>query len=128
MKYHKKTGLPNSIFIPDWWIHLIYSLHAVEKLREYKVTNEPVKIKLTKENIVELTTINNTAIESAVVRLLYNDEKDIIISLLLFRRTAVIKTVWLNNKVDDHETLDKSKYDIPDNYNSKEIDQIYAGR
>jgi hypothetical protein len=128
MKYNKAIGFPDSIFIPKYKIHLFYSNHATDKINQFGMCKYPIDIQLTIENIVELDTVDGKKIDNVVVRLPYNNTEGIVLSLMLFKRTAVVKTIWLNNINDTHQTLDKSKYDIPDNYNSKEIDQIYAGK
>ncbi len=58
----------------------------------------------------ECETINNKVIKFAI-RIGYNKNKDISIVFLERNNDVMIKTCWLNDKVDKHKTLDYDKYE-----------------
>lgn len=79
-------------------------------------------------SIVEVVTEDNKKCDLILTRY-KRTAFDIILSIKpLTSYIALVITVWDNDSSDHHETLDKSKYDLPDNNNSKEIDEIYAGQ
>jgi hypothetical protein len=58
--------------------------------------------------------VEDGKVVKCVIRLKYDDEKDISIVV----REGFIVSAWLNNKCDNHLTLDRSKYEVSlDNVN-----------
>jgi hypothetical protein len=54
--------------------------------------------------------VDNGLVTKSVVRVKYNDKKDISIVF----RDGIIITAWLNERSDLHSTLDRSKYERKD--------------
>jgi len=80
--------------------------HDIEREKLLGIVNSlktnpvmPFEVEITKDG----TNYNVTKI---VIRTNYNDERDISIVL----RGNMIVTAWLNYKIDEHKTLDESKY------------------
>ena len=80
--------------------------HDIEREKLLEIVNSlktnpvmPFEVEITKDG----TNYNVTKI---VIRTNYNDERDISIVL----RENMIVTAWLNYKIDEHKTLDESKY------------------
>ena len=80
--------------------------HNIEREKLLTIVNSlktnpvlPFEVEITKDG----TTYNITKI---VVRTSYDDKRDISIVL----RENMIVTAWLNYKIDEHKTLDESKY------------------
>jgi hypothetical protein len=128
MKYHKDLGFPKTLKFPDYVIDLTWSFHAIRKAFKTGIGVTSVLLGVDQKYVVEVETYDNKEINSVVLRMPWNEHHDLCFSIRLFYKTGVVKTIWVNNKKDNHETLDKSKYDLPDNYNSKEIDLIYGGK
>ena len=131
MKYHKEIGFPKSLIFPKYLVHLHWTDHACDKMNSFGLAGgKLLKTHIYKKDTIEVEVNDKTGIiTDIVVRLPYSQKYDIAFALSITKtKHAVIKTVWLNNKKDQHKTLDRSKYDLPDNYNSKEIDKIYGGQ
>jgi hypothetical protein len=133
MKYHKDIGFPKSLILPNGKLRLIYTHHANEKSEsifgDAKIMHSLFDyIYAYKYWIIEATTDDNVTCKSFVTRYRVTLFDIVLVVKILTDHTGLVLTVWDNNKGDNHETLDKSKYDLPDNNNSKEIDLIYAGQ
>lgn len=126
MRYHVCLGFPKTIVFPTE-VNLIYSRHAIMRKQENKVKLKSKKLKIELSEIIEVRTEDNKKARSILVRKKLNDKKDVLLSLRLGKKHATVITLWVNNVGDHHATLNESKYDLPDNYNSREIDFIYAG-
>ena len=127
MRYHKNIGFPKSIVIPKKKLLLVYTHHAIEKYKNGDIYPIVTHLKIELKDVIEVRTKDNVKCTSLLVRKKLDKRRDLTLSIKPFEKYAVVITVWVNNKKDKHKTLDRSKYDLPDNYNSKEIDYIYAG-
>jgi hypothetical protein len=133
MKYHRIIGFPKSLVFPNGILNLIYTKHADEKSQfifgDEKIMHDLFDhIYANKDWIIEVTTDDNIICKSFVTRYRVAAFDIVLVVKILTNHTGLVITVWDNNTEDNHETLDKSKYDLPDNNNSKEIDLIYAGQ
>ena len=93
---------------------LDYSPHALDAAlddRYGNIVNLPKSLDTSKAQVVEVE-MQGSKTTKVVYRIPYNEEYDLIIVLIPDRR--FVKTVWLNKNSDLHNTLDASKYDIPD--------------
>lgn len=125
MRYHKYVGFPNSIIFPEKIIHLTYFTdHAKEKIGTIK--KFPTAIMVSLDTVIEIETKDDVTIKKAVIRQPYTSKKDIIIALKIRkdRKQATVISFWLNNDDDQHETLNKSKYDIPKEHHSRSLEEI----
>lgn len=113
MLYHKEIGFPESIDIKEGMVNLWYSAHARERIEgRYKgFLILPSFIKITKNNVIEISTEDNITCDKVLVRTKYDEKKDICIVLLPHNGKVV--TLWTNYRDDKHETLDKTKYNTP---------------
>ena len=111
--YHFELGIPASILnalVSKTFDKLTYSRHA--KLacvsdRYGKIMKPPFSVSLTDKNIIEVEAINGSA-SKVLARLPYNEQYDILVAF--FPESKFVKTVWLNDRNDNHYTLDASKY------------------
>lgn len=110
--YHREVGFPDSLLIPDLKVKLKYCDHTLEK--NLKIL--PKYIRINKTNIFEVSTFDDIKIKKALVRINYDEKRDMVLVLqILSKAWARVITVWLNKKQDKHYTLDKTKYKIPKN-------------
>lgn len=116
--YHKTVGFPKSIVIPDRIFHLGYTNHAKERARDRVkgVMVLPSIVRLTRENLIEIHTDDNKFIKKAVVKLCYDKKRDIVLAMEIRyqEKKAVVITLYYNKKNHSFETLDKTKFTIPD--------------
>jgi hypothetical protein len=113
MLYHRDIGFPESLRIPTGTRALWYSTHAKQRFEgKYKGNLIlPSYIKITSENVIEIATKNNIDCDKIVVRTNYDDRKDM--CLVLIPNKGKVVTIWINNKDDKHESLNKEKYNTP---------------
>lgn len=113
MRYHKEIGFPPSLYIPEGIVRLWYSVHAKERFEgKYKgFLILPSYIKLTDKNIFEVETPDGKYCEKVAARITYDDKKDICI--VLNPATGKVITLWINYKKDEHQLINKEKYDVP---------------
>jgi len=115
MRYHKIIGFPNTLIFPNIFIYLNYwTKHAAQK-RDVQYKKVPTGVLLTPDTAIEITTDDDIHIQKAVIRQKYDNKNDIIISFRLRKSKSqgTIISFWLNDRFDQHATLDKSKYNIP---------------
>lgn len=111
MLYHKQIGLPITVnkalghYVCKFTMH---SLVACLNDRYGKV-KPPLEIDVTKENVIEIEILGQS-IAKVVIRQAYNQDKDLSMALIPDGNRAIVKTLWLNDKADNHQTLDESKY------------------
>lgn len=109
--YHKDVYMPK-FDRPDRWFHVNYTRHAQEAcLTDRYGEIEPFEfINLAQGEIVEIE-IENRKIIKLVIRFEYDDELDIV--MVIVPQTLNVKTVWLNERNDNHNTLNESRYIKP---------------
>jgi hypothetical protein len=111
--YHREIGFPDTLRIPEGRVDLWYSVHARERIEgKYKgFLILPSFVIINKNNVIEVGTDNNITCNKVLVRTSYDNKKDICVVCNPYNGKVI--TLWTNYKNDKHETLDKSKYDIP---------------
>jgi hypothetical protein len=112
MRYHRELGFPKTIILPQNPLYLIYSKHATVRYGENALNFNLKKIKIKLEDIIEIRTKDNIKCSSLLVRKKLDSNRDIILSLKISIKKAVVITLWVNNKKDNHKTLNKNLYDI----------------
>lgn len=116
MKYHKSIGFPTTLKKPIGTYKVGYSKHAIERMQERCINpmrEMPGFVRVTKNNIIEMETTDNIKAQTVVVRMQHNKKKNLILVLEPSAAIAMVITFWINDKTDDHKTIDKSKYNIP---------------
>lgn len=112
--YHSELGIPNNAKTNFGSMLLDYSPHALEAAlddRYGNIINLPSFLDTSTAQVIEVETDNNGKTTKVLYRVPYSDELDLVLAVIPDRR--FVKTVWLNQKNDLHNTLDNSKYDIP---------------
>jgi hypothetical protein len=107
--YHKDVYLPKEQVNKIAGLYqLRFSHHAINACLSdrYGMIVPPKQIQINENNVIELEIAQNQ-VNKIVVRIDYNQFKDLVLVLL---PDGFCKTVWLNEKSDKHKTLNKSVY------------------
>lgn len=88
---------------------LKYSRHAIMAAQgdRYGKINLPKVIDSRNATLIEIE-IKDSKVTKAVFRTPHDDKHDL--SLAIVPEIALVKTVWLNRRDDEHSTLRKEKY------------------
>lgn len=113
--YHRDVGFPDNVNLPRGFtpvIRLNYGGHAREEAMadRYGQIDLPHTIDIRKGDIFEIGVTGNTVTKIAV-RMPYNDKLDI--TLVINTKDGFVRTVWANDKNDQHKTLNRAKYADP---------------
>lgn len=125
--YHKDLGFPPKIQklldvatdpSNDYVMRLKYTRHAAsQQYRHVKKINGVVQLPdrvLYKDcEPVEVRTKDGKIIK-VLYRTPYDKNTDLILVVAHDLRVNLVVTLWLNDKDDHHDTLDKSRYTIPE--------------
>ena len=106
--YHKtQKSFPNKVreqavetFTP------IYTKHAIDQAKKRNL-KLPETITYNGNDVFEVELGENNEVIKYGIRVTYNPKKDIIV---IFKNNHIVKTVWWNQKNDQHKTLDMTKY------------------
>ena len=113
--YHKEIGFPN-VKLPEGIYEIKkYSQHALRAAKDDRYGEAkklPSYVDMSKADLFEIEVENNKVIKAAV-RTHYDDELDLIIVFMPLTKDNFVKTVWFNEKADQHSTLKHWKYNIP---------------
>ena len=115
--YHRDIGFPPILItrLSGWTTELKYGPHARRACLSDKygvITRPPRSVTLTADNLVEVETGESGEPRKAVVRVDYDKDYDLVLTLGGFGglKDGFVRTCWLNEKNDHHFSLDKSKY------------------
>ena len=109
------TKLFNKNYSLHLFEHLLYSTdkHSMTMRELDRIIDELIDNKR-RYFLYEIETRGKDDIVKCVVRTNYNLDRDISIVFAISKDGKnIVKTAWLNNKRDKHNTLDKSKYYKP---------------
>ena len=114
--YHKDIGFPQNVKMPEGTYELRnYSRHALRAAEDdrYGVAKDlPRRINMAQVDLVEIQVERNSVVK-AVVRADYDSRLDLVIVFMPQTPDNFVKTVWFNEKCDQHKTLQRWKYDVP---------------
>lgn len=118
MLYHKEIFLPaTATALHGKVVELSYTHHAKLALVNDRYFNQtdssfrpPFIFEINKDNLIEIETNTAGRIVKYVVRLPYDSKFDIALALIPDLSRAVVKTVWLNDRTDTHNSLNKELY------------------
>lgn len=105
--YHKDIFLPK-IRLQDKPLKVYYSLHAIDAAKNdrYGKIILPDTINFCSGTIIEVE-LKNDKVVKILLRVNYSQKYDLCIVIgSQFR----VRTVWLNDKNDNHHTLNRAKY------------------
>jgi len=111
MLYHKQIGLPVTVNKALGHYVCKFTMHSLQACLNdrYGKVKPPLEIDITAQNVVECEILGQS-VAKVVIRQSYNETKDISLALIPDGNRAIVKTLWLNDKTDNHLTLDESKY------------------
>lgn len=112
-RYHVELGIPARIELPRGILTLWPTEHArTEAARDkYGPVELPLEIDTRQKKrvrLIEVTVDENERPVSALYRLRYDERRDLCIVVLFEER--LIKTVWVNERSDTHQTLRRELY------------------
>ena len=117
MLYHKDIGMPElAKQFHGKKFDLSFSHHAkMAAINDrYGVINKPpFSLTVTADNLIELELNSAMRPVKLVVRLDYDKEFDIVLAIIPDFNRALVKTMWLNRKTDNHFTLNHAAYQKP---------------
>ena len=113
MLYHKDIGFPADVKLPATKMLLDYSGHALVAAHDdqYGDIKLPEVLDTQAAKLIEIEVNDTGRVVKALYRLPHDDRYDLVMAVLMARRW--VKTVWLNDRNDEHETLDRAKYAVP---------------
>lgn len=108
--YHKDVYMPFPIQTADQSVKLHYTKHALDAAEtdRYDIIELPLTVNLSHGTIIEIEIGNHETIEKFVIRFPYSETLDLCMVIIPDR--LCVKTVWLNERFDEHCTLDPSRY------------------
>lgn len=110
--YHVDVYLPPTFIAPTHIVAPKYSRHAQDAANtdRYGKMMLPKTVNLAKCQVVEIG-IENGKVVKILVRGQYNSDLDLcMVFIPNSGREWFVKTVWFNERTDDHRTLNISKY------------------
>lgn len=110
--YHKEVFLPGELIERvSGKYNLRFGKHAKEACQtdRYGFIYPPLKVFVNKDNILEIQTTNNI-IDKIVIREPYQSSLDLTLVFIPEFGAGFVKTLWLNDKNDKHQSLDASPY------------------
>ncbi len=116
-RYHRTIGFPSELQLPKGIINFRFSNHAKEAIKDDKYSKESLKVSsylnLAYAEIFEVI-IENNALKKFVCKTPYNETHDISMSIAIYpNQVFLLCTCWLNEKGDNHKSLNKLLYDKP---------------
>ncbi len=110
MLYHHQVFMPKNLLMPTAPFLLNYSTHAkiAANNDRYGLIKLPASIDPKYAKVIEVETDDNDNVIKIVYRTPYNNQKALCIVVVPAER--LVKTVWLNERLDKHQTLNTSKY------------------
>ncbi len=113
--YHKDIGFPDDINLPRGFspvMSLRYSRHAQEEAQKdvHGQIQLPPRMDVRDGQTIEIAVLNKT-VTKMVIRFDYDKTRDI--TMVIQPQDGFVRTVWFNEKTDQHHSLNKAKYADP---------------
>lgn len=123
--YHADLGIPENAKTQHGQFLLDYPPHALNAATDDRygnIVNLPKSLDTSKAQVIEVE-MEGSKTTKVVYRIPYNDEYDLVMAVIPDRR--FVKTVWLNKNSDLHNTLDTSKYDVPEIQENEAVASVH---
>lgn len=105
--YHAALGIPDAVTGPDAGAALRYTVHAFrEAQHEHIETRLPCTIPHGYQ-LIEVETLGQRPTKWTV-RVPLDTERDLV---LVIHHNYQVRTVWVNARTDQHDTLNRARYD-----------------
>lgn len=110
MLYHHKIGFPVNLTLPRGSIRLTYSQHA----RNKGVVKLPSFINIDNAQAIEVETDKQGSLVKVLYRVPYDVTDDLLLAVNVDSEDfGFVRTVYLNGRYDNHNTLNRSRYNRP---------------
>lgn len=96
--------------LPKGFIRLKYSFHALEEAKKdkYGYHGLPEFLEIDQAEVIEVETDSQGKPKKVLYRTPYTEEFDLCLVILI--EECFVKTVWLNESSDTHDSLNVKKY------------------
>lgn len=117
MLFHFELQFPTNAKLHFGTIDLVYTNHAKRacKTDRYGTIQPPKQLNTDNAKVIEAEIIRSTdntlQTKKVLYRVPYKGSNDLCI--VLIPETKIVKTVWINKTTDSHLTLDRQKYNSP---------------
>lgn len=108
-RYHSLIGFPAHYVRPVGIVNLIHTRHAISRSR-VKGFELPDKVNLNHGKIIEIS-MRGQRLVQIVIRMHYSVTHDIVLVIAFDGPKRLLKTAWLNEKNDEHRTLNHAIYE-----------------
>jgi hypothetical protein len=110
--YHRQLGFPN-VPLPCGTFLLSYTRHAIKAAQtdRYGKVNLPKWVEFGPEDVVEIE-VKNAQVSKMLVRIAYSERFDLCLVMLPGDVWAKVLTVWLNHRLDRHDSLNVRRYTV----------------
>jgi hypothetical protein len=111
MLYHHKLGFPTNLPLPIGQFKLVYTHHARSKGLPYY----PPSFSTFEARVIEIEVNLQGEIRKILYRMPYQGhlDKDILLAITHENGKAIVRTVYLNDRSDNHATLNTVRYTRP---------------
>lgn len=109
--YHADIRLPEGFRLPNRVVNLHWTRHA-DTARLNDRYGEIPRIPLVNLGLCNVVEVGLTGrkVEKVIVRTALDTYNDIVLALIPMAGAWIVKTVWINQANDSHNTLDRSRY------------------
>ena len=101
-EYRRAEILKNKLYFKEGWVELIYTNHALERLRERlrgEVVLYPKKVNISKLNIYKGYSYDDKVLHKIVLRLEFKPTEWIY--LVVLPKNRVVKSLWFSPKTNN---------------------------
>lgn len=115
MLYHFQLGIPSHIKeqLPEYLIRLRYSEHAKRAANDDRFQIAyylPATINPSRAKLIEVETDSEGIITKVVYRIALDSNLHLCLAIAHNGDSWTVKTVWGQNALDNHSTLNKGRY------------------
>lgn len=108
--YHARIFIPQTVKIPRGKFAMEYTGHAIDQFHDRRVRQLPESVDMSKCRVVEVETNETGEITKMLIRSSHNERCDLVAAVIPVDGKFLVKTVWVNDKRDNHKTLDITRY------------------
>jgi len=109
--YHSRIGLPDWFVAPTERVPLKWTYHAEIQRQEdrYGIIRRFKTATLGRLEVIEIG-VRDNKVSKILFRGTFNERYDVCMVLIPGKNEWTVKTVWLNDKTDTHDTLNPARY------------------
>lgn len=105
---------------------IVLSRHAKDRVltKNIDINKIPSKLKFRNHDVIEIEVDETLTLKKIVVRMHYDEQRDMVVVLYTGAGVLKLATVWLNYKDDKHDTLDVSLYCTEGDWNNSLVNSM----